>query len=200
VLQFYANNTESTIEANYIFPLDSQAAVCDFQAEINGEIIQGRVKEKQQARQEYHAAVRRGDGACLLEQEQPDIFQVFVGNIPPLTRVNIRITYVVELDVEEEEFVKFILPTNIAPRYTPNAYVSTTSYRWIPYHKPWWSCWCDCQGGFRWGKQYYHRLVEVPHSSATDVIQKVNASVTRDKPYALSFYLQVRLLVLLFSD
>ena len=206
VLQFYSNNTETAIEANYILPLDSKAAVCDFQADINGTIIQGKVKEKQQARQEYQAAVQRGDGAYLLEQEQPDIFQIFVGNVPPMTRVNIKITYVVELDVDDGDFVKFVLSTTVAPRYTPPPRVSTTTvttttivptYRYLPYHKPWWQCWCDCDCGFHWNR-YYERLVErthvhktyTPHSSDTDVIRKVNAQA-RDVPYALSLYLQV---------
>eukprot|EP01102_Stenamoeba_stenopodia_P013992 TRINITY_DN4606_c0_g1_i3.p1 TRINITY_DN4606_c0_g1~~TRINITY_DN4606_c0_g1_i3.p1 ORF type:complete len:764 (-),score=185.45 TRINITY_DN4606_c0_g1_i3:796-3087(-) len=204
VLQFYSNNEDVAIEANYVFPLDSNAAVCDFQADINGTIIQGKVKEKQQAKREYKEAIQRGDGAYLLEQEKADIFQIFVGNIPPATRVNIKITYVVELEAEED-FVKFILPTTIAPRYTPPpkatiTTTTTTTYRYLPYYKPWYRCWCDCECGFHWNR-YYHRLVEhthyhttyTPDPSATPVIAQVNAQQTREVPYALSLYLQLEM-------
>jgi len=212
VLQFYANTESVPIEAKYVFPLDSNSAVCDFQADINGKIVQGKVKEKQQAKAEYNAAIQRGDGAYLLEQEKADIFQVSVGNIPANTRVNIKITYVVELE-SDGDYVRFTLPTTIAPRYTPagkttTAYSTTysthTDYTYLPYYKPWWDCWCDC--GFHW-KRYYHRLVErtytVPHThvhttytadpSATAVIAQVNASQRRDVPYALSMYLQLEM-------
>jgi len=181
VFQFYSNNNESSIaEASYIFPLDSKASVCDFQAEINGDIIQGRAKSKHSARQEFRVAVRKGARACLLEQAQWEVFQVFLGNIPPLSRVNIQITYVVELDVAEEEFVQFVLPTRVAPRYNPkiNACASDSAftYRLLPFCKPW-RC-CCCEG--------YHRVLEVVPQTNNE------ASITRNVPYALSFYLQVQ--------
>eukprot|EP01102_Stenamoeba_stenopodia_P005495 TRINITY_DN1620_c0_g2_i1.p1 TRINITY_DN1620_c0_g2~~TRINITY_DN1620_c0_g2_i1.p1 ORF type:complete len:1025 (-),score=271.61 TRINITY_DN1620_c0_g2_i1:66-3068(-) len=214
VLQFYANTESFPIEAKYIFPLDANSAVCDFQADINGKIIQGKVKEKQQAKAEYNAAIKRGDGAYLLEQEKADIFQVSVGNIPASTRVNIKITYVVELE-SDGDYVRFTLPTTIAPRYTPAGKTTTTystsytthtlyDYVYLPYYKPWYDCWCDC--GFHW-RRYRHRLVErtyttahthahttyTPDPSATQVIAQVNASQRREVPYALSMYLQLEM-------
>ena len=51
-----------------MFPLDEHAAVCEFEAEIQGKKIVGVVKEKEQAAREYAQAIRQGDGAYLLEQ------------------------------------------------------------------------------------------------------------------------------------
>lgn len=203
VLQFYVNHEAQPIEAKYIFPLDSNAAVFDFQYEINGKIVQSQVKEKQQAKKEYEEAIRRGDGAALLEQEKADIFQISVGNIPASTRVNVKISYVVEMD-NEEDFAKFLLPTTVAPRYVPAGHTTyhtttTTSYKWIPYYRPWHHCWCDC---FHWDR-YYHRFVEVqkvrthvhhhPDPSNTAVIQAVNANQSETVPFALSLYLHVEM-------
>ena len=42
VLQAYRNENKKTIEAKYVFPLDSTAAVCGFEAFINGKHIIGR--------------------------------------------------------------------------------------------------------------------------------------------------------------
>jgi len=141
-----------------VFPLDEHAAVCEFEAEIQGKKVVGIVKEKQQAQQEYNQAVSRGDGAYLLEQginrspfsplylctfvpfvvdsfgflvgfshflsfavssvAKADIFRARIGNIPPGVEVSISLKYVAEMKNELEK-VRFLLPTYIAPRYTP---------------------------------------------------------------------------------
>jgi uncharacterized protein YegL len=139
IVQFYNNTEEYPIEAKYIFPLDSNAAVCDFQAEINGKIIAATVKEKEAARAEYNRAIARGDGAYLLEEKTCEIFEIAVGNIPAHTRVNVLITYVVELKVEQDGSTRFFMPTTIAPRYTP----CTTRYveREIVTYTTWHHCW-----------------------------------------------------------
>jgi poly [ADP-ribose] polymerase len=49
VLQEYHNTSSSTLEAKYVFPLDDMAAVCGFEAFINGKHIVGEVKEKETA-------------------------------------------------------------------------------------------------------------------------------------------------------
>jgi poly [ADP-ribose] polymerase len=63
--------------------------VCGFEAFINAKHVVGRVKEKEEARREYKAAVAAGHGAYLMDEseEAPDVFTVSVGNLPPKTRV-----------------------------------------------------------------------------------------------------------------
>ena len=55
-------------------------------------------------------------------QNKPDIFACFVGNIPPGETITIRIRYVTEIAGEGEKS-RFVLPTLVAPRYTPAASV-----------------------------------------------------------------------------
>ena len=43
VLQAYRNDNDKTIEAKYVFPLDETAAVCGFEAFINGKHIIGKM-------------------------------------------------------------------------------------------------------------------------------------------------------------
>ena len=52
-----------------------------------------------------------------------------MGNIPPLTRVNIWITYITELKIEADESTRFLLPTAVAPRYSPSSSIA--------WHTPW---------------------------------------------------------------
>jgi len=133
VLQFYVNLGAESIETRYVFPLDPNSAVCDFQFQLNDdEVVQAKVQEKGKARKMYHNALAQNKTVALLEEEKADVFQCLVGNIPPSGMVAIKISYVVEL-TNEDDFVLFLLPTNIAPRYVPSSS--------IPYQKPWNQYW-----------------------------------------------------------
>uniref|UniRef100_A0A7N9CPY2 Poly [ADP-ribose] polymerase n=1 Tax=Macaca fascicularis TaxID=9541 RepID=A0A7N9CPY2_MACFA len=71
VFQTYTNKSHVPIEAKYIFPLDDKAAVCGFEAFINGKHIVGEIKEKEEAQREYREAVTQGHGAYLMSQDAP---------------------------------------------------------------------------------------------------------------------------------
>ncbi|XP_061177489.1 protein mono-ADP-ribosyltransferase PARP4-like [Saccostrea echinata] len=116
VLQEYHNNSDKALEAKYVFPLDDMAAVCGFEAFINGKHIIGEVKEKETAHKEYKQAIKEGHGAYLMDQDEetPEVFTVSVGNLPPKATVIIKITYVTELQVEGE-LINFRLPGSVAP-------------------------------------------------------------------------------------
>ncbi|CAG8486152.1 327_t:CDS:10 [Cetraspora pellucida] len=119
VCQTYKNVEQNTIEAIYKFPLHEAAAVCGFEAEIDGKKkVKGIVKDAKQASKEYDEAIQQGHGAYLLEEQLPDVFQCSVGNITAGQTVVIRITYVTELKHDaDSEKVRFVFPTHIAPRY-----------------------------------------------------------------------------------
>ncbi|XP_069615189.1 protein mono-ADP-ribosyltransferase PARP4 isoform X2 [Ranitomeya imitator] len=113
IFQTYKNNSTFPIEAKYVFPLDSTAAVCGFEAFINGKHIIGEVKEKQKAHQEYRTAISEGHGAYLMDQDAPDVFTVSVGNLPSKATVVIKITYVMELSYKYDS-IEFSIPGNVA--------------------------------------------------------------------------------------
>ncbi|XP_008690327.2 protein mono-ADP-ribosyltransferase PARP4 [Ursus maritimus] len=114
VFQTYANQSSVPIEARYIFPLDDKAAVCGFEAFINGKHIAGEVKEKEAAHREYREAIRQGHGAYLMDQDAPDVFTISVGNLPPKAKVLIKITYITELSIQGSRAV-FFMPATVAP-------------------------------------------------------------------------------------
>jgi hypothetical protein len=113
----------------YIFPVDDAAAVCSFEAVVNGVVIEGVVKENEEAKEIYDDAIASGKGAYLLEAIASDVFQVTVtinfltlqasvGNLPPQTEIEIRISYVIELITKvEDNSIQFMLPMTITPRY-----------------------------------------------------------------------------------
>ncbi|KAL1780944.1 poly [ADP-ribose] polymerase 4, partial [Sigmodon hispidus] len=114
VFQTYTNQSQVPIEAKYVFPLDDKAAVCGFEAFINGKHIVGEIKEKEEAQQKYREAVSQGHGAYLMDQDTPNVFTVSVGNLPPRAKVLIKITYITELSIQSPVAV-FFMPATVAP-------------------------------------------------------------------------------------
>ena len=110
--------TLSSFSQIYVFPLDERAAVCGFEVEIDGVVTKGVMQEKQEARNTYERAVQQGDSAQLLEQKRSDVFQMLVGNLLPGQRAIIKITYVSDVKIEDDA-IRFLLPTYVAPRYNP---------------------------------------------------------------------------------
>ncbi|KAI1069297.1 hypothetical protein LB507_008586 [Fusarium sp. FIESC RH6] len=125
LLQSFHNPSNMTIkEARHIFPLYDGSAVIAFECTIGDERrLRGVVKPKEQARKEYKQAVHeQAKAAALLEEHTPEIFETSLGNIPPLTTVDIKIVYIQELKVvmmesEVTEAVALIIPTSLAPHY-----------------------------------------------------------------------------------
>ena len=84
IKQVFINSEESSspIEAVYCFPIEEQAAIYSFEANLDdGRKIQARLKEKKKAQHEYCRALRDGHGAFLFEQDEKsnDIFTISVG-------------------------------------------------------------------------------------------------------------------------
>ena len=118
VSQSYVNKEENPIEAVYMFPVEEEAAVISFEAQVDKRKIVTKIKEKKEARKDYDEAIQHSKTAVLLEETQPDIFQIKLGHLKPNREAKIVITYVSELPVEDGK-VKLTIPTTIAPRYVP---------------------------------------------------------------------------------
>lgn len=116
--QRYRNDGETPLEATYVFPLDEAAAVCGFEALVDGKVVAGTVLEREKAFEVYDEAISAGHGAYLLDEERADVFTASIGNLPAGKEVVVRITTVSELPAEGEG-LRFTLPTTVSPRYAP---------------------------------------------------------------------------------
>ena len=65
----YVNREAAPIEAVYVFPLDEGAAVCGFEAVVDGTLVVGEVQEREKAFETYDDAIADGHGAFLLDEE-----------------------------------------------------------------------------------------------------------------------------------
>ena len=81
--QTYQNVHKEPLEATYIFPLPDRAAVTTFRVTINGRVIEGLLKERGQARQDYDEAIAKGHRAAIAEEERPGTFTMRIGNLMP---------------------------------------------------------------------------------------------------------------------
>lgn len=117
VVQQYANVGKNPIEAIYVFPASTRAAVYSMKMTIGERVIIARISEREQARKEYEAAKQQGKSASLLEQERPNVFQMNVANIMPGDLINVELRYT-ELLIPENGIYEFVYPTVVGPRYS----------------------------------------------------------------------------------
>ena len=118
----YKNEESATVEAEFIFPMDDDSAVYQFEVEIDGRHVVGECQDKEQAKESYREAVNRGHSAFLLHEDDTagDIFHISVGSLPAGKTARIKFAYVVQLGLDGEGAVRFVLPGTLNPRYTPS--------------------------------------------------------------------------------
>jgi len=131
VVQAYKNEGNRSIEARYVFPGSTRAAIHAMRMRVGDRLIVAQIREKRQARTAYEAARREGKTASLLEQQRPNVFQTSVTNILPGDRLTVELRYT-ELLVPTEGKYQFVYPTVVGPRY--NGAVGRESHaaeRWV---------------------------------------------------------------------
>lgn len=116
VVQRYKNEGQRAIEARYVFPGSTKAAVHGMNVRLAGRLITAKIREKQQARIEYDTAKKEGKTAALLEQHLPNVFEMNVANIMPGDDVQVELRYT-ELLVPTGGNYQFVFPTVVGPRY-----------------------------------------------------------------------------------
>lgn len=116
VTQRYKNDGKEPIEAIYVFPASTRAAVYAMTMRIGDRIIEAEIHEKNKARTTYEKAKKEGKRASLLEQHRPNVFQMNVANILPSDEIEVILKYN-EFLVPESQVYTFVYPTVVGPRY-----------------------------------------------------------------------------------
>lgn len=117
VTQRYANRGGAPINARYIFPGSTKAAVHGLAMTIGDRTVRAQIKEKEQARQIYETARKEGKSASLLEQQRPNVFSMDVANIMPGDNIDVVLEYS-ELVTPTDGIYEFIYPAVVGPRYS----------------------------------------------------------------------------------
>jgi Ca-activated chloride channel family protein len=117
IQQVYINTGKTTLEAVYIFPGSTRAAVYGMSMTVGNRKLTAKIKEKERARTDYEQAKREGKTATLLEQQRPNVFQMNVANILPGDTIAVDLQYT-ELLVPVDGNYQFVYPTVVGPRYS----------------------------------------------------------------------------------
>ena len=120
VTQRFHNPYAQKIEAVYLFPLPSGAAVSEMTITTGGRTIRGTIQERQHAKRIYEEARGHGFVAALLEQEQPNLFTQSIANLEPGATIEVTLRYVERLPYADGGY-EVVFPMVAAPRYTPGA-------------------------------------------------------------------------------
>jgi len=93
VTQVLRNQSGRMAEGVYIFPLPADAAVSDFQMTVDGEVLEGKLLDRDEARRIYEQIVRSQRDPALLEYLDRGLFQTSVFPIPPGESRTVNLTY-----------------------------------------------------------------------------------------------------------
>jgi Ca-activated chloride channel family protein len=117
VTQVYKNEGTKPIEAIYIFPGSTRAAVFAMRMTVGDRTIVAEIQKKDDARKIYEDAKAAGKTASLLEQQRPNVFQMNVANVLPGDTIRVEMDYVEALQAEDGSY-EFVYPAVVGPRYT----------------------------------------------------------------------------------
>ncbi|MDT7831962.1 VIT domain-containing protein [Flavobacteriaceae bacterium S356] len=115
--QVYQNLGSNPIEATYIFPLSTKAAVHNMHMKIGDRSIRAKVYEKKKAKKIYDKAIKQGKRAAKLDQKRPNVFEMKVGNIMQGDEVIIEVFYTEMITPINSEY-QFVFPGVVGPRFT----------------------------------------------------------------------------------
>jgi Ca-activated chloride channel family protein len=120
VTQHFENPGSGHVEGVYVFPLPEKAAVDRMWIRIGSRALEGRIREKGEAKKIYEQAKAEGRKATLVEQVRPNLFTNSVAQIGPGERIEVTIEYQQALGFDNGEY-RLRFPLAVSPRYVPMA-------------------------------------------------------------------------------
>jgi len=120
VTQVYRNEGSTPIDARYVFPVSTRAAVYALRLRIGDRAVDAKIRERRQARRDFEQAKREGKSASLLEQQRPNVMQMAVANVLPGDEIAVDLRYT-ETIVPTDGTYRFVVPTVVGPRYNGGA-------------------------------------------------------------------------------
>ena len=114
--QVFRNDTKSTLEVGYTFPIAETATVVGFEINIGDKVLKGKCKEKGEAKKEYIKNIVKGNSAYLMEEGNDNIFKISVGKIKKNEEVILKIHYIDKFEITDNT-IKILIPTLVTPKY-----------------------------------------------------------------------------------
>lgn len=126
VTQVYRNEGSEPIDARYVFPASTRAAVHALRLRVGDRVVDAQIREKRQAQAEFAQARREGRSAALLEQQRPNVFTMAIANVMPNDEIAVDLRYT-ETVLPTDGRYRFVFPTVVGPRYNGSAAPAATA-------------------------------------------------------------------------
>ena len=123
--QQFRNQGSVHLEGQYLLPLPEGAAVHSMRLRIGQRVVEGEIREREQARAEYRAAAAAGKRTSLVEKHQGNLFRTAVANVAPGETVEIEIDWWQPVEFADGRF-ELSFPLSFVPRYDQGLAVGTT--------------------------------------------------------------------------
>lgn len=120
VIQRFHNPRPDPVEAVYVFPLPTGAAVDSLTASFGGQTVRGVIARRAEAAAAYQDAVAAGRAAALAEQERPGVFTQSLAPVPPGGEVTVTLTWQATLTRRGGSW-ELAHPLVVGPRFVPGA-------------------------------------------------------------------------------
>ena len=116
VTQVYRNEGPQPIEARYVFPASTRAAVYAMRMRVADRVVEGADTRKADRAARLETAKREGKSASLLEQQRPNVFSMSIANVMPGDEIAVDLRYT-ETVIPTDGIYRLVFPTVVGPRY-----------------------------------------------------------------------------------
>lgn len=133
-IEFKNSSPSEMMEVVYTQPMDPQASLFKMVVKIGERVIEANAREKEAAKKAYDDAKDAGHGAYLasISDDQPDVYSLSLGNVPPGETVVVMISYVTEVLLDDNRVdgsvLRFSIPLGLFQRYSPRHAPSTSRF------------------------------------------------------------------------
>jgi Ca-activated chloride channel family protein len=118
VTQTFVNPTATPLNAKYLFPLHKEAAVFAMTMDVGDELVEAKIREREEARQTFEQGKREGKAAALLEQHRPNMFTQEIANLMPGDPIKVTLKYTQTVPRIDGGY-ELVVPLVVGPRYIP---------------------------------------------------------------------------------
>ncbi len=119
------------LNVDYMFPVNSNAAMINFEISFGGHNTRGVIKDRKKAEEQFNENKKENRGVGFGGYHSPnakDIMKIKLGNIEPKQEIKVKLAFIHTVSVVNNTFYQFTLPTTITPRYVSN--LSPEKVRW----------------------------------------------------------------------
>lgn len=118
VTQTFINPSTEPLNATYLFPLNHEAAVYRMLMEVGDEIVEAKIRKKEEAQKVFEQAKQEGKAAALLTQHRPNMFTQKIANLMPGMPVKVTMSYT-QIVPKVDGAYELVMPLVVGPRYQP---------------------------------------------------------------------------------